>query len=94
MTVRVVEARPDDGGLEIVVPHDFRHAAEIAERVLVQPQKCLELLIPDRFFVAVARVAQRHPKDPRPTPFAGARLERGRPLEEIHLGFVTMGSFP
>ena len=34
-------------------PDQLRRTAEIAERVLVQSEECLELLIPDRFLVAV-----------------------------------------
>ena len=63
------------------------HAPEIAERALVQPQERLELLIPHGFLVAVARVAQRHPKHPRPAPLARRRVQRRRAAEEIHLAF-------
>ena len=53
----------------------------------MQVEKRLEFLIPDRFFVAMTRVAQRHPKDPRPSPLARGRVERRRAAEEIHLRF-------
>ena len=87
VTVGIEEARAHDGGFEIVVANDRGHAAEIAERALVQPQKRLELLIPDRLFVAVARVAERHAKHPRPSPLARRRVERRRAAEEIDLAF-------
>ena len=67
----------DDGG----------HAPEVAEGVLVQPEERLELLIPDGFLVAVARVAERQPKHPRPSPLARLRVERRRAAEEIDLAF-------
>ena len=85
VAVGIEEARAHDGRLEIVVADDQRHAAEVAERALVQAQKRLELLIPDRFLVAVPRVAQRHPKHPRPSPLARRRVERRRAAEEIDL---------
>src|SRR5204862_276116 len=72
---------------EIVVPNDEGHAAEIAERALMQPQERLELLIPHGFFVAVAGVAQGYPKHPRPSPLAGPRVQGRRAAEEIHLAF-------
>ena len=65
VAVGIVEAGAHDGGFEIVVAHDHRHAADVAKRPLVQPQKRLELLIPDRFFVAVPRVTERQAKHPR-----------------------------
>jgi len=52
--VRIVETRAGDARLQIVVPYDSRHAAQVAEGALVEPEKRLELLIPDRLFVAVA----------------------------------------
>ena len=85
VTVGIVEARAHDRGFEIVVANDARDAAEVAERALMQPQERLELLIPDRFFVAMARVAQRHAKHPRPSPLARRRVERRRAAEEIDL---------
>ena len=87
VAVGIEEAGAHDGGFEIVVADDRRHAAEVAERALVQPEKRLELLIPDRFLVAVPRVAQRHAKHPRPAPLAGRGVERRRAAEEIHLRF-------
>lgn len=51
-----------------------------------------ELLIPHRLFIAVARVAQCHPKHPGPTPFPGRRVERGRAAEEIDLRFGAWGA--
>ena len=89
VAVRVVEAGADDCGLQIVVAHDARHAAEIAKRALVEPQERLELLVPDRFFVAVAGVPQRHAKHPRPTPLARRSIERGRATKEVDLSFGT-----
>src|SRR6185503_6856395 len=47
----------------------------------------LELLIPDALFVAMARVAERHPEHPRPSPLACRGVQRGRPAEEINLAF-------
>ena len=87
MAIGIEETRAHDGRFEIVVTDHHRHAAEIAERSLVQPEKRLELLIPDRFLVAVPRMAQRHPKHPGPSPFARRGVERRRPAEEIHLRF-------
>jgi hypothetical protein len=66
----------------IIEVHDLRHAAEVAKRALVEPEERLELLIPDRFLVAVAGVAERHAKDPWPAPFTGGRVERGRAAED------------
>ena len=85
VTVGIVEARAHDRGFEIVVANHEGHAAEIAKRTFVQTQKRRELLIPDGFFVAVPRVAERHPEDPRPTPLPRRGLERGGPLKEIDL---------
>ena len=92
MTIRIEEARAHDGGFEIVVANDRGHPTEIAERALVEPQKRLELLIPDGFFVAVARVAERHAKHPRPSPLAGRRVQRRRAAEEIDLAFGAGGA--
>ena len=36
---------------------DLRDATEVAKRVLVQPEKRRQLLVPGRFFVTVATVA-------------------------------------
>ena len=85
VAVGIIEAGADHGGFQIVVANDARHAAEIAKRPLVQPEKGLELLIPDRFFVAVSRVAKRHAKHPRSTPLARGGIERRRAAEEIDL---------
>ena len=85
VAIGIEETRRHDGRFEIVVPDDRRHPAEVAEGALVQPEKRLELLIPDRFLVAVPRMAQRHPKHPGPSPLARGRVERGRPAEEILL---------
>ena len=41
VTVRIVEARAHDRRFEIVVANHLRHAAEVAERVLVQAEKRL-----------------------------------------------------
>ena len=89
VTVRIEEARAHDRGFEIVVANDRWHTPEIAERALMEPQERLEFLIPDGLFVAVARVAERQAKDPRPSPLAGARVERRRTTEKIHLSFRT-----
>ena len=94
MAVGIEEADTDDGGFEIVMANDRRHAAEVAERALVQAQKRLELLVPDGFLVAMTRMTERHPKDPGPAPFAGGDVERRRPTEKIHLRFVVMVSSP
>jgi hypothetical protein len=48
VAVGIEEARAHHGRFEIVAADDRRHAAEIAEGALVQPEKRLELLIPDR----------------------------------------------
>ena len=64
VAVGIEEARAHDRRFEIVVADDQRHAAEVAERALVQPEKRLELLIPDRFFVAVPRVARASSETP------------------------------
>ena len=85
VAIGIEETRAHDGRFEIVVPYDRRHASEIAEGALVQPKKRLELLIPDRFLVAVPRMAQRHPKHPGPSPLARGGVERGRAAEEIYL---------
>jgi hypothetical protein len=67
-------------------------AAEIAKRAFVQAQKRRELLIPHGFFVAVPRVAERHPEHPRPTPLTRRGLERGGPLKEIDLRLGPRGA--
>src|SRR5262249_18061274 len=85
VAVWIEETRANDRRFEIGVPHDLRHATEVAKRALVQPQKRFELLIPDRFFVSVPRVPERHPKHPWSSPFAGRGIERRRPAEEIDL---------
>src|SRR5712691_1283815 len=85
MAIGIEEIRAHDGRLEIVAAYDRRDATKVAEGALVQPEKRLELLIPDRFLVAVPRMAQRHPKHPGPSPLAGRGVERGRPAEEIYL---------
>ena len=85
VAIRIEEAGAHDGRFEIVVADHLRHAAEIAKGSLVQPEKRLELLIPDRFLVAVPRMAQGHPKHPGPPPLARGGIERRRPAEEIHL---------
>src|SRR5207247_1845565 len=59
--------------------------AQPRDRAIPVPQKRLELLIPDRFLVAVPRMAQRHPKHPGPSPLARGGVERGRAAEEIYL---------
>jgi hypothetical protein len=92
MAVGIVEAGSDNRRFEIVVADDRRHAAEIAKRALMEPEERLELLIPDGFFVPMARVPQRHPEDPGPAPFAGARVERRSATEEIDLGFRPRGA--
>jgi hypothetical protein len=92
VAIGIVEAGADDGRFQIVVAHDLRHAPEVAKRALVEPQEGLELLIPDRFFVTVAGVAERHPKHPRPAPLAGGGLERGSTAEEINLAFGAGGA--
>ena len=53
VVVGIVEARAHDGGFEIVMAIYARHAAEIPKRVLVEPEKRFELLIPHGFFVAM-----------------------------------------
>jgi hypothetical protein len=85
VAVGIEEARAHHGRFEIVMTDDRRHASKITEGALVQPEKRLELLIPDRFLVAVPRMAQCHPKHPGPSPLARGGVERGRPAEEIHL---------
>ena len=85
VAIGIEETRAHHGRFEIVAADDRRHAAEIAEGALVQPEKRLELLIPGRFLVAVPRMAQRHPKPPGSSPLARGGLECGRPAEEIHL---------
>ena len=87
VAVRIEEARPHHRGLEIVVTNDFRDPTEVAERAFVQAKKRVEFLIPDRVFVAVPRVAQRHSKYPRPSPLTGGGIERRRAAEEIYLRF-------
>jgi hypothetical protein len=49
VAIGIEETCAHDGRFEIVMPDDPRHASEIAEGALVQPEKRLELLIPDRF---------------------------------------------
>jgi hypothetical protein len=85
VAVGIEEARAHDCGFEIVMAHDLRDAAEIAKRALVRSEERLELLIPDRFLVAVARVAERYPRDPQPSPLPGAGVERRRATEEVDL---------
>jgi hypothetical protein len=92
VAVGIVEAGADDRGLQIVVTHDARHTAEVAKRALVEPEERLELLIPDRFLIAVPRMPERHPEDPRPSPLAGGRVERRGAAEEIGLRFGTRGT--
>jgi len=52
VAIGIEETCAHDGRFEIVMPYDCRHASEITEGALVQPEKRLELLIPDRFLVA------------------------------------------
>ena len=92
--VRVVEARADNGGLEIVVTDDAGDATEVVERVLVQLEEGLELLVPDGLFVAVPRTTQRQTEHPRALPLARRRVEGRRTPKEINLTFLFMGSFP
>src|SRR6185295_5276556 len=92
VAVRVVAARAHDRRLQIVVANDARYAAKVAKRPLMESQERFELLIPDRLFVAVARVPQRHPKHPGPPPLAGRRLERGRAGEEVDLRLGAGGA--
>jgi hypothetical protein len=87
VAVGIEEARAHDGGFEIVMAHDRRDAADIAKRALVQAEKCLELLIPDGFLIAVTGVAKRHPKHPRPSPFPRRHVQRRGAAEEINLRF-------
>ena len=56
-------------------PPKFRNAFSCRAR------KALELLIPDRFLVAVTRVAQRHPEHPGTAPLARLAIEGRRALE-------------
>src|SRR5439155_9978199 len=53
MAIGIEKTRAHDGRFEIVVTYNRRHPSQIAEGALVQPEKRLELLIPDRFLVAV-----------------------------------------
>jgi hypothetical protein len=85
VAIRIVEARADDRRFEIVVADDERDAAQVAERPLMQAKERLEPLIPRGFFIAVARMAQRHAKHPRAAPLAGLRVERRCAAKEIHL---------
>jgi hypothetical protein len=85
VAIGIEEAGAHDGRFEIVVPDNRRYATEVAEGALMQPEKRLELLIPDRFLVAVPRMAQRHPKHPGPSPLARGGVERRGASEEIHL---------
>ena len=89
MAIGIEDTRAHDGRFEIVVTDDHWHPAEITEGPLVQPEKCLEFLIPDRFLVAVSRMAQGHPKHPGPSPFAGRGVERRRAAKKIDLPFGT-----
>jgi len=54
VAIGIIEAGPDHRRFQIVVADDARDAAEVAKRVLVEPEERLDLLIPHRFFVAVA----------------------------------------
>jgi hypothetical protein len=92
VAVGIVEAGAHNGGFEIVVAYDPRDPTDVAKRPLVQPQERLELLIPDRFLVAMPRMAERQAKDPRPTPLAGRRIERRRSAEEIDLSLGSGGA--
>jgi hypothetical protein len=87
MAVGVEEARAYDRRFEIVMTHDERHTTQIAECALVESEEGLELLIPHRFFVPMARVTEREAKDPRPPPFTGRDIERRGATEEIDLPF-------
>ncbi len=71
VTIGIEEARAHDGRFEIVVANDQRHAAEIAEGALVQPEKRLELLIPDRLFVASWTVRSPLAKTGNASPASG-----------------------
>src|SRR5262245_15775169 len=92
VAIGIVKTGADDGRFQIVVPHHTRDATEVTKRAFVEPEERLELLIPDRFLIAVAWVAERHPKHPRPTPFTGGRVERRRAAEEIDLRFGPWGA--
>lgn len=85
--VGIVETGAHDGGLQIIVAHDQGHPAQVTEGALMQPEEGLDALIPDALFVAVPRVTERQPKDPRAVPFAGRGLERRGAAEEVDLAF-------
>jgi hypothetical protein len=87
--IRIEEAGPEHRDLLIVDADHARHAADVAKRALLHAQKRREALVPHGLFVAMPRVAQRHPKDPRPLPLAGGRLERGRAAEVIDLALLA-----
>src|SRR4051812_22258427 len=51
--VRVVQASTHDGGFQIVVSNDARHAAQPDKGMLVCAQKAVALLCPQRLFIAM-----------------------------------------
>ena len=68
---------------------DEGHAAEIIERVLVEPKERLELLIPHGLLVTMPRAAQGQPEDPGATPLTAVRMERRRSAEEVDLALLA-----
>ncbi len=57
----------------------------LAGKRVERPLLDLDKVRPDRFLIAMPRMAQRHSKHPGPSPLTRGGVERGRPAEEIHL---------
>lgn len=62
---RVMEEGPDNGRLEIIDYHFFRHAPKPLEGLPVAPKPGLDLLVEDEGGVLVAAVGEGHDEDPR-----------------------------
>src|SRR5688572_14489662 len=71
----------------VVVANHPYHATEIAEGPLMKVQKRGEIELPDCLFIAMPRIAKRHPEDPRPLVAARLRMPRRRTLEVVDLSF-------
>lgn len=90
---RIVQARLDNAGLEVVQHHLARQTAGKFKRVSVQLQPGEHGLVKDELHVLMALPRERHHEDPRAPQRLSSRVEDQSGVTEIHLSFRARRHF-
>ena len=81
----VIPCRFHNPRLQVVDDDPLRHTVEEGQRIPVQPQPALHLLVKDELHIHMAAPTQRHHERPCLAPFVCLRIQQVADIAEVHL---------